>query len=179
MSTDIHGGIEFRRPGADTGFYDGEPWVKAMDLWPLHDEQDYAAFGLLFGVRDSAGFRPLAAGRGLPGDLSSGLAPSLRGADGSETDDATWVTWSEPAGLAPAAAPAHFAGPLSWTSDAWPRSFQQWLVPAERPADVREVTGPPPPGLGEESHWPHVFAVTRATAGRFADDGVRLVVGFP
>ncbi|MFJ8994250.1 hypothetical protein ACIRQH_28100 [Streptomyces sp. NPDC102279] len=44
MSTDIHGGIEFRHPGAGTDHYDGEPWVAAMDLWPLYDETDYAAF---------------------------------------------------------------------------------------------------------------------------------------
>ncbi|MDX3073845.1 hypothetical protein [Streptomyces sp. MI02-7b] len=205
MSTDIHGGIEFRHPRAGTDCYDGEPWVKAMDLWPLYDEQDYAAFGQLFGVRNSAGFRPLATGRGLPDDLSSGLASSLREEDGSAMDDATWVTWSELAGLSPTAAPAHFVGRLTWTSDTWPPSFGQWLVPAQWPADVRDVTGPPPPGLdevhrttewavptgtcryepltaaavlGEESHWPHVFAVMRAMAGRFGDDGVRLVVGF-
>ncbi|MYS46917.1 hypothetical protein GTY23_38200 [Streptomyces sp. SID5998] len=56
MSTDVHGGIEFRHPHADTDYYDGEPWVAAMDLWPLYDETDYAAFGCLFGVRNYAGF---------------------------------------------------------------------------------------------------------------------------
>ncbi|MFJ4848156.1 MULTISPECIES: hypothetical protein [unclassified Streptomyces] len=204
MGTDIHGGIEFRHPKAGTDCYDGEPWVMAMGLWPLYDEQDYAAFGLLFGVRNRAGYRPLAAGRGLPDDLSGGLTPSLRGTDGLEPEDATWVTWSELAALPPTAAPDHFAGRLTWTQTAPPRSLNQWLVPAEWPADVLAVTGPPPPGLredrstkwsvptgtchyepltagvvlGEESHWPHVFAVMRAMAGRFGGDGVRLVVGF-
>jgi hypothetical protein len=32
--------------------------------------------------------------------------------------------------------------------------------------------------LGSGSHWPHVFAVMSALAGRFGDDGVRLVVAF-
>lgn len=32
MSTDVHGGIEFRRPGVHTGNDDGEPWVRAMGL---------------------------------------------------------------------------------------------------------------------------------------------------
>ena len=32
--------------------------------------------------------------------------------------------------------------------------------------------------LGSGSHWPHVFAVMRALAGRFGDDGIRLVVVF-
>jgi hypothetical protein len=32
--------------------------------------------------------------------------------------------------------------------------------------------------LGPETHWPHLFAVMRALAGRFGDDGVRPVVAF-
>ncbi|MFE4418444.1 hypothetical protein [Streptomyces sp. NPDC056817] len=32
--------------------------------------------------------------------------------------------------------------------------------------------------LGPGTHWPHVFAVMKALAGRFGDDGVRLVVAF-
>jgi len=32
--------------------------------------------------------------------------------------------------------------------------------------------------LGPETHWPHVFAVTKALADRFGDDCVRLVVAF-
>ncbi len=32
--------------------------------------------------------------------------------------------------------------------------------------------------LGSETHWPNVFAVMKALAGRFGDDGVRLVVAF-
>lgn len=32
--------------------------------------------------------------------------------------------------------------------------------------------------LGPETHWPHVFAVMKALAGRFGDEGVRLVVAF-
>jgi hypothetical protein len=32
--------------------------------------------------------------------------------------------------------------------------------------------------LGPETHWPHVFAVMKALADRFGDDGVRLVVAF-
>ncbi|MFG2792752.1 hypothetical protein [Streptomyces sp. NPDC048419] len=32
--------------------------------------------------------------------------------------------------------------------------------------------------LGPEAHWAHVFAVMKALAGRFGDDGVRLVAAF-
>ncbi|MFI9599703.1 hypothetical protein ACIHCX_07445 [Streptomyces sp. NPDC052043] len=68
LSTDIHGGIEFRHPDVGADYYDGEPWVAAMDLWPLCDETDDAAFGFLFGLNNYAGFQPLAPERGLPLD---------------------------------------------------------------------------------------------------------------
>ncbi|MGW0964880.1 hypothetical protein [Streptomyces sp. NPDC002516] len=40
MSTDIHGGIEFRRPRTGTDYDDGEPWVAAIDRRPLYDDTD-------------------------------------------------------------------------------------------------------------------------------------------
>ncbi|MFJ9703893.1 hypothetical protein [Streptomyces sp. NPDC101234] len=96
MGTDIYGGIEFRHPYAGTEDHDGEPWVTAMDLWPLYDETDYTAFGLLFGVRNYAGFRPLAAGRGLPADLSSNMRSVLCSwLDQGEMDSASRVSWAE------------------------------------------------------------------------------------
>ncbi|MFE3032092.1 hypothetical protein ACFXKY_10605 [Streptomyces canus] len=141
MGTDIHGGIEFRHPPVGTDYYDGEPWVKAMDLWPLYDERDYAAFGLLFGVRNHAGFQPLAAGRGLPPDLSSALHSELGSwVSPGDMDGASWVCWAE------------LASPYD-------------------PLTINSVLGP-------TTHWPHVFAVMRALAGRFGDDGVRLVAAF-
>jgi hypothetical protein len=96
VSTDIHGGIEFRQPGVGTDYYDGEPWVAAMDLWPLYDETNYAAFGCLFGVRNYAGFQPLAPDRGLPVDLSSGMRSQLSPwAASGDLHSATWVNWAE------------------------------------------------------------------------------------
>jgi hypothetical protein len=206
VSTDIHGGIEYRHPGVGTDHYEGEPWIAALDLWPLYDQTDYAAFGCLFGVRNDAGFRPLAAGRGLPPDLSSGLRADLENwvATGSLTG-ASWVTWAELAGLDPASAPDHFVGRLTWSTVSSPWLLRQRLVPAPWPADVLAAVGPPPPGwdggagrtawdtpelrctyepltagalLGADSHWPHVFAVMKALAGRFGDEAVRLVVAF-
>ncbi|WP_406394407.1 hypothetical protein OG806_30360 [Streptomyces sp. NBC_00882] len=104
MSTDIHGGIEFRHPGVGTDYYDGEPWVFAMDLWPLYDETDYA------------GFRPVAPGRGLPVDLSSAMRSQVESCvEAGELDGATWVSWAELAsidrdGLRLRAAGHHVAG---------------------------------------------------------------------
>jgi hypothetical protein len=170
VSTDIHGGIEFRHPGVGTDYYDGEPWVVAMDLWPLYDETDYAAFGCLFGVRNYAGFRPLA-----------------------------------PASMDLATTPDHFIGRLTWHTKSLPSLLHQQLVSdcwppealsaaGEPPADLHRATGrvewtngevmcayePLTAGavLGPATHWPHVFAVMKAMADRFGDDGVRLVVAF-
>ncbi|RPE41168.1 hypothetical protein EDD90_4248 [Streptomyces sp. Ag109_O5-1] len=109
MGTDIYGGIEFRHPYAGTEDYDGEPWVTAMDLWPLYDETDYTAFGLLFGVRNYAGFRPLAPGRGLPADLSSNMRSELCSwIDQGEMGSASWVSWAEIASIDPATAPEQY-----------------------------------------------------------------------
>ncbi len=159
MSTNIHGGIEFRHPGVGTDYYEGEPWVAAMDLWPLYDQTDYASFGCLFGVRNHVGFQPLAAGRGLPVDLSSGLRPHLGPsvAEGGLTD-ATWVSWAEIAGLDPL-----LTGGAEGATE------------PPRRGDDRLTAGAV---LGAGTHWPHVFAVMRAMAGRFGDDAVRLVVAF-
>ncbi|MEV7860295.1 hypothetical protein AB0O86_16015 [Streptomyces hirsutus] len=206
MSTDIHGGIEFRHPGAGTDYYEGEPWVAAMDLWPLYDETDYAAFGCLFGVRNYSGFQPLAPDRGLPVDLSSGMRAQLEPwlAPG-ELDSASWVSWAELATLDLTAAPDHFVGRLSWHTRTLPSTVYQQLVTDPWQPEVLSTVGVPPADLrgtttrvewstdklncayepltvgavlGPETHWPHVFAVMKALAGRFGDDGVRLVVAF-
>ncbi|MEU7581457.1 hypothetical protein AB0B50_28070 [Streptomyces sp. NPDC041068] len=206
MGTDIHGGIEYRHPAAGTDFYEGEPWIVAMDLWPLYDEVDYAAFGCLFGVRNDAGYRPLAAGRGLPDDLSSGLREDLElWVAKGRLLDATWVSWADLAGLDPQAGPDRYVGRLSWQQASSPYLQHRRLLPARWPEEVVAMAGPPPPGLdaanrrlewtvrdvvfryepltagsilGTGTHWPHVFAVMKALAGRFGDDGVRLVVAF-
>ncbi|MEV7233076.1 hypothetical protein AB0N06_03510 [Streptomyces sp. NPDC051020] len=61
MGTDIVDFIECRA----SWYEKGKPWSAAVDL--LYMGRSYDAFGCLFGVRNRAGFRPLAAGRGLPG----------------------------------------------------------------------------------------------------------------
>ncbi|MCO8271792.1 hypothetical protein M1L60_14435 [Actinoplanes sp. TRM 88003] len=85
MGTDIAGGVEIRPHGP------ASPWLLAdvdLDDLPRH----YDAFGLLFGVRNYAGFDPVAPGRGLPGDAS----PELRKLQLTDDEhDHTWVTWTE------------------------------------------------------------------------------------
>ncbi|MBM2620535.1 hypothetical protein JIG36_34045 [Actinoplanes sp. LDG1-06] len=89
MGTDIAGGVELRPLGP------GSPWRLAdvgLDELPRH----YDAFGLLFGVRNFAGFTPVAPGRGLPDDASAELL-RLRLTD--DEHDHTWVTGTELAAI--------------------------------------------------------------------------------
>ncbi|MGI5323441.1 hypothetical protein [Actinomadura nitritigenes] len=90
MGTDISGYIECRerplRPDAS------RPWRAAIDLDLLYGDRHYDAFGCLFGVRNYASFRPLAAGRGLPEDLSDAVRQA---AESWEHHDATWISWAE------------------------------------------------------------------------------------
>src|SRR5450755_2279415 len=62
MGTDITGYIEVK-------FEWNEYWQAAIDLFWLYEGQ-YDSFACLFGVRNYAGFRPLAQDRGLPFDIS-------------------------------------------------------------------------------------------------------------
>ena len=85
MGTDIAGGVEIRPHGP------GSAWILAdvdLDDLPRH----YDAFGLLFGVRNFAGFDAVAPGRGLPDDASPELS-RLRLSDSEH--DHTWVSWTE------------------------------------------------------------------------------------
>ncbi|MGW5093337.1 hypothetical protein ACWEQ1_01780 [Streptomyces nodosus] len=206
MSTDIHGGIEFRHPDVGADYYDGEPWVAAMDLWPLCDETDDAAFGCLFGVNNHAGFQPLAPDRGLPLDLSRGMRSQLGPwVAANNLHSASWVRWAELASMDLATAPEHFVGRLTWDRKTLPSTLHRQLVSHPWPPEALSSVGVPPVDLhrttervgwttsesvctyepltigsvlGPETHWPHVFAVMKALAGRFGDNGVRLVVAF-
>jgi hypothetical protein len=59
-TTSIHGWVEFR---------DGYDWKPAVRIDELAN-RNYNLFGLLFGVKNHAGFSPVAANRGLPSNCS-------------------------------------------------------------------------------------------------------------
>lgn len=95
MGTDISGFLEYRAPRDNQ-----EPtWYTAHDLSSLYGGRDYDAFGCLFGVRNYANFRPLAAYRGLPADASAAATARFAqltewyGEDGFH--GTTWITWAE------------------------------------------------------------------------------------
>lgn len=72
LGTDLSGWIEARfdrtRPDA--------PWEAAVRLTGVLG-RNYDAFGCLFGVRNYAGFEPVAAGRGVPDDCSDEVRRDL------------------------------------------------------------------------------------------------------
>ncbi|MFI8006475.1 hypothetical protein [Streptomyces sp. NPDC086010] len=95
MGTDISGFLEYRVPQEDQ-----EPiWYSAHALSSLNDVRNYDAFGCLFGVRNYANVRPLAAGKGFPADASATVRARFAqltewyGEDGFH--GTTWITWAE------------------------------------------------------------------------------------
>ncbi|HEY1180541.1 MAG TPA: hypothetical protein VGF17_30665 [Phytomonospora sp.] len=97
MGTDISGFVEVR-PHQRRRTTTLAAWEFVADLDHLYDGRSYDLFGCLFGVRNFAGFRPVAAGRGLPEDLSSrGAAEWKDWCQGAH--DPTWITWAELAAI--------------------------------------------------------------------------------
>lgn len=91
MGTDIHGWIETRD-------LDDEKWIAITPLFFPLDNRNYDIFGSLFGVRNLAGFRPIASARGLPEDCSDEVRQDFEKANAAfpaEFFGATWITWSE------------------------------------------------------------------------------------
>jgi hypothetical protein len=74
-------------------FYDGGFWFAVIDPAPLLPKH-YDLFGLLFGVSNFAGFRPLFASRGLPVDCDEALL-SIYDANKQEFFGETWVIYAE------------------------------------------------------------------------------------
>lgn len=79
MGCFAHGHIDFR--GADGN------WERAEELGDLLT-QSYDFYGSLFGVRNDTGFSPIAASRGIPGDIQAGFHAWERERDADEEEAA-------------------------------------------------------------------------------------------
>lgn len=90
MGADIHGFIECRARWTDP---EGA-WSAAVDLDLLYLGRNYDAFGCLFGVRNHAGFVPLAAERGLPESLSEAARTDFD-EWGATAHSPSWIGWNE------------------------------------------------------------------------------------
>ncbi|MFJ8746744.1 hypothetical protein ACIRL2_46320 [Embleya sp. NPDC127516] len=173
----------------------------AVDLAEFGIDRNYDAFGCLFGVRNLANFRPLAADRGLPSDACALARARHAECDG---DRATWIDWAqlravdwdEPAeglddrvheyrrtrdGLAyvgkstqsPRLARVLGIGGLVRGADYPPGT--EWAVDERvfRVERMRRREAVPPDG-----RWGRVWAEMARAAKSCGDDGVRLVVWF-
>lgn len=90
MGCDIHGYVE-----VDKRHYDDEDswWKPAGNLFPFVG-RSYDSFGCLFGVRNYAGFEPVADGRGVPSNLSREVKEDYQ-SWGSDAHSASYLTFSE------------------------------------------------------------------------------------
>ena len=190
-------------PGAEAGT---PPWTLFMDLYPLYPGGDYSPLGCLFGIRNWTGWQPVAEGRGLPVDVSDAVRADYEHC--AEIDGAiggsTWVSWPELRDLDMTGTP--LARRVLEVNENGSSSYDYYRIEDQWPAEVvaryeSPPVGAPPVGaphgawqhgtttltytkvtrndvLGPGTGWEHVFAVMRALAGRFGDEGVRLVVWF-
>lgn len=96
MATEIDGVIECR-PGARLWGTDDEDsvWHAAMELWLLNIGNAYDALACLFGIRNTYGFQPLAADRGLPTDAFETVAGEHAAWGLDSVHGTTWITWAE------------------------------------------------------------------------------------
>lgn len=203
MGTDISGHLEYRAPQDSQGGI----WNTAHDLDSLYQNRDYDLFGCLFGVRNYANFRPLAAGRGLPADVSAGVGARFAqltewyGGDGIH--GATWITWAEvkavdwderaerpDSRLHEYRRTAHglrLTGKSSW-SPAFAEAVglargeeRQWPEGSEWLVGetlYRSVTLRRKDAVTATGEWQAVWTAMETLAARHGDDNVRLVVWF-
>lgn len=204
MGTDIHGLVECRWDRRLDE--DDRRWNAAIDLDHLYHGRSYAAFGALFGIRDTASFRPLAPGRGLPSDASEEARSGYEGWGAAHS--ASWITWAELS----AADWDEVAADVDdcvheyrrGTDGAWElygrnsdlTRFAE-VSGLSSPHDLYRAGRTQPEGtewhdgdrlfrIGRltrrqavgESEWGAVWAVMRTLAGIHGDEGVRLVVWF-
>ncbi|WP_405999253.1 hypothetical protein [Streptomyces sp. NBC_00829] len=207
MGTDISGFVECRAWRADEGERD-LVWRAAADLFLLNDTRNYDAFGCLFGVRNFANFRPLAAERGRPVDASEEvraeldrLAPWPDQAYGT-----TWITWAELEAVdwdEPAERPDSRIHQYRQTPDGLRLVGKSgWSPEFARAVGLQQqLSGPRPTwpegtewligdtlyrsetlrrrdAVREDGEWKPVWDAMEALATEHGDDHVRLVVWF-
>jgi hypothetical protein len=205
VGTDIYGAVEVCDLHSAAS-QDEAPWVRGIDLHPLYPGGDYSPLGCLFGIRNWNGWEPVAAGRGLPADVSETVRQDYEqlAAVDAAIGGSTWVSWPELRDLDMTGTPS--ARGVLDVNENGSSLHHCYRVEDEWPAEVVAEYGPPPLGaspvgaaygswqhgtttltykrvtrndvLGPGTGWEHVFAVMRALAQRFGDEGVRLVAWF-
>ncbi|MDQ2906453.1 MAG: hypothetical protein ABI456_14315 [Ktedonobacteraceae bacterium] len=197
MGTDIAGRIECRlRYPIDSR----KPWTSAIDLSLLYHGRDYDAFGCLFGIRNYAHFRPVAAERGLPADVSREVKEDAE-SYGEGGSGHSWISWAEIKAIdweeeteetdsriheyrraedgslvyeGKSSLDPTFAKHVSYSLRAphsWPEG-QEWEIEGKiyRAEKLKRKD--------TREGWDSLFTVMELLAAYYEDDGVRLVVWF-
>jgi hypothetical protein len=202
MGTDIHGAIECR---PQHGLSTPRAWEYGMDLELVYATRDYDAFGCLFGVRNLAGFDPVADDRGLPADAAprtrdqaAGMTPAFFGVTWIGWDEIEAIDWDQPASrpdarlhqykqddtgawqyIGKGATSESFAAQLASTSaqatDGTWPAGTEWLI-GNRLYRSEVLTRKD--AINPRSDWGRVWAVMSALAGAHGASNVRLVVWF-
>ncbi|MCU7826128.1 hypothetical protein [Kitasatospora sp. DSM 101779] len=190
MGADIHGFVECRATHGVLDEDDDIRWWPAVGLDLLYGGRCYDAFGCLFGVRNHAGFRPLADGRGLPEDVTAEVRREYE-ARGRDAHGASWISWAElaavdwdePAEAVDARVEEYSLVPTrGWVLTG--KSFRDaggrpegaaWIQDGKLLRTVRMVRRDAVPADGP---WAPVWQVMGALAGVHGAANVRLVVWF-
>ncbi|WP_329124696.1 hypothetical protein [Streptomyces sp. NBC_01465] len=206
MGTDISGMIECRAWHLHEDEDEESVWRAAVDLFFLNINRDYDAFGCLFGIRNYANFRPLAADRGLPIDVSEAVRADFARWEQYQPYGTTWITWAElkavdwdePAEKTDSRIHIYrqtadgltLTGKSSWS----PWFAQHAGLPDRIPGDAeawpegsewligdtlyRFETIRRRDAVRESGDWTPVWTVMEALASQHGDDNVRLIVWF-
>lgn len=125
-------------------------WYAVIDAGELLD-RNYDAFGMLFGVRNRAGFAPVADHRGLPADVSDSVRE--HGTPPEDADDEMWICYHSP----------------TWVSWAEIKAINWEESALDRPLTRRDAL---------DDSFQMVFELMETLAKRVGDNNVRLVVWF-
>lgn len=198
MGTDIHGWVEVYSP-------DIEMWSAVVDLGSIIGDRNYELFSWLFGVRRRPDirmrweFEPVAGGRGLPADASSGARAGYEAdiaACPNEYYGCTWITWNEILSIdwdepiEDRVMESRRDDPRDWGARSWKSQFLK-----QPPASWSGAAEGLQPGKEWEAgdrvyrvfatrrkdvldEWELIFRLTEVLASKYGGDGVRLVVWF-
>jgi hypothetical protein len=204
MGVDITGWIECRQFFMLAG--ETTPWQAAISLDFLFHGRNYDAFGCLFGVQNYANFRPVAAARGLPADVSPRvkeehqhwggvrLAGQARSAEPRskpligksrqiDLPDARihWYRRAADGGLVfegKAAWDKNFAEAVGHTLGEGIVGRRTWPEGQEWEINGKIYRSARLQRKDARGSWAVAFAVVEALASNYGDDGVRMIVWF-
>jgi len=181
MSTDIDGWIEVWDEYA-------EAWRAVMVVNNTLVDQDYDVFGLLFGVRNYAGFEPVAPARGAPLDASRQVLATMPAEEDEYASGHTWITLAEIKAIDPNMSGATLEvytfepGPDGELVEMKHRSMEpkikedgaEWLE-GDKLFRVRRTRAAV---LYEDTGWDRLIRIMEILAEKYDDQRIRMVVWF-